>query len=70
MSARWNFFDLWHLRDRRVSKLSAGETTRTVLAKAFLSDPDIVLLDEPTASLDPDIAQRDAKIYFSTASGT
>jgi ABC-2 type transport system ATP-binding protein len=49
-------FDLWHLRDREAGALSAGETTRAIVAKAFLSDPKVVLLDEPTASLDPDIA--------------
>lgn len=50
--------DMWHMRDRRCSGLSAGETTRIVLAKAFLHNPDIVLLDEPTASLDIDIAKK------------
>ncbi len=50
------FFDVWHLKDRKASALSAGETTRTILAKAFLPNPEVVLLDEPTASLDPDIA--------------
>ena len=50
------FFDLWHIKDRKASALSAGETTRAILAKAFIPNPDIVLLDEPTASLDPDIA--------------
>ena len=49
-------FDLWHLKDRHAGALSAGETTRAIVAKAFLSNPKIVLLDEPTASLDPDIA--------------
>lgn len=48
---------VWHLRDRESGELSAGETTRVILAKAFLADPEIVLLDEPTASLDIDIAQ-------------
>lgn len=46
-----------HLRNRESGELSAGETTRVILAKAFLADPEIVLLDEPTASLDVDIAQ-------------
>jgi ABC-2 type transport system ATP-binding protein len=50
------FFDLWRLKDRKAGALSAGETTRAILAKAFIPKPRIVLLDEPTASLDPDIA--------------
>lgn len=50
------FFGMWHLKDREVGVLSAGESTRVMLAKAFLADPKIVLLDEPTASLDPDVA--------------
>src|SRR5262249_5319877 len=50
------FFGIWHLRMREVGVLSAGEATRVMLAKAFLADPKIVLLDEPTASLDPDVA--------------
>jgi ABC-2 type transport system ATP-binding protein len=39
-----------------VSSLSSGQITRLILAKAFLVDPKIILLDEPTASLDPDVA--------------
>ena len=49
-------FDLWDLRNRRAGALSAGESARALLAKAFLPHPRIVLLDEPTAALDPDIA--------------
>lgn len=41
---------------KRFQDLSAGQKTRTLLVKAFINDPEIVLLDEPTASLDPDIA--------------
>jgi ABC-2 type transport system ATP-binding protein len=38
--------------------LSAGQRTRVSLAKAVLNEPDVLLLDEPTASLDPDIGDR------------
>ncbi|MBM3208532.1 MAG: ABC transporter ATP-binding protein [Chlamydiae bacterium] len=41
----------------KVSSLSAGQITRLVLVKAFMMKPKIALLDEPTASLDPDIAK-------------
>jgi ABC-2 type transport system ATP-binding protein len=49
-------FGVWELRRRQVEGLSAGQTTRVMLAKAFLARPRVALLDEPTASLDPDIA--------------
>lgn len=52
-----SFFDMSQRADNEVGLLSAGETTRAVLAKAFLANPKIVILDEPTASLDPDVAQ-------------
>jgi ABC-type multidrug transport system ATPase subunit len=49
-------FGVWDLRKRTTERLSSGQVTRVMLAKAFLARPRVVLLDEPTASLDPDIA--------------
>jgi ABC-2 type transport system ATP-binding protein len=48
--------DLTDLLDRPAGKLSAGQKTRVALAKALINDPEVMLLDEPTASLDPDTA--------------
>jgi ABC-2 type transport system ATP-binding protein len=45
-------------RDKITRKLSSGQMTRLTLAKAFLTEPKILFLDEPTASLDPDIAHK------------
>ena len=46
--------DLGELLDRPAGKLSAGQKTRVALAKALINRPELLLLDEPTASLDPD----------------
>ena len=48
--------NLGELIDRPNGKLSSGEKTRVSLAKALLNRPELLLLDEPTASLDPDTA--------------
>ena len=50
--------DLGDLLKRPYGQLSAGQRTRVSLAKALLNRPDVLLLDEPTASLDPDIGDR------------
>ncbi|MFZ0862354.1 MAG: ABC transporter ATP-binding protein [Candidatus Sulfotelmatobacter sp.] len=50
-------FDLEKFRDVKCGVLSSGEQTRVSLAKAMLNSPELLLLDEPTASLDPAIAR-------------
>lgn len=49
---------LQDLLDRPTGKLSAGQKTRLALAKALVNRPDLLILDEPTASLDPDTADQ------------
>jgi len=47
--------NLLEFRKRKTGELSSGQKNRVSLAKALINDPEILLLDEPTASLDPDV---------------
>jgi len=47
--------NLTEFRSRKTGELSSGQKNRVSLAKALVNDPEILLLDEPTASLDPDV---------------
>ncbi len=51
-------FGVWEQRNKTMNNLSAGQVTRVMLAKAFIPHPKVALLDEPTASLDPEIAHQ------------
>jgi ABC-2 type transport system ATP-binding protein len=55
-------FEIAHLRDKITGHLSSGESTRVNLCKSLLNDPELLMLDEPTASLDPDIADKVRKL--------
>jgi ABC-2 type transport system ATP-binding protein len=50
-----NKLNLTEFKKRKTGELSSGQKNRVSLAKALINDPEIILLDEPTASLDPDV---------------
>jgi ABC-2 type transport system ATP-binding protein len=62
IDALLNLLAIDHLRDAITGSLSSGEVSRVNLCKALLNHPHLLLLDEPTASLDPDIADKVRKI--------
>ena len=64
-------FDLGALMRRPLGTLSAGQRTRVSLAKALINEPSVLLLDEPTASMDPDTADwvRDKLLRHQRQSG-
>jgi len=57
-------FQLTELKDKLVNDLSSGQQTKLYLCKAFINSPKLLLLDEPTAFLDPDIADIIRKIIL------
>lgn len=54
--------ELWDQRDKPTRGMSSGQVSRMNLAKSLLNDPEILFLDEPTASMDPDIADKTRRI--------
>lgn len=52
------YFEIDDLASKLYQYLSAGQKTRVNLVKSLLNDPKLILMDEPTASLDPDIADK------------
>jgi iron complex transport system ATP-binding protein len=55
------------LRDHRVDRISGGEARRAMLARVFATEPDVLLLDEPTADLDPAAAHVIMRLLRQTA---
>ena len=58
VEAATELFELGGMRRRPLRQLSSGQQTRVQLAKALLNEPSLLVLDEPTASLDPDAGDR------------
>jgi ABC-2 type transport system ATP-binding protein len=67
VEAVMDLLDLNELHKRRVRQLSSGQQTRVQLAKALLNEPRLLVLDEPTASLDPDAGDRVRQLLLRVA---
>jgi ABC-2 type transport system ATP-binding protein len=65
VDALLKLFEISHLKNHVTGQLSSGETTRLNICKSLLNDPELLMLDEPTASLDPDIADKVRKLLRS-----
>ncbi|MEM4067902.1 MAG: ABC transporter ATP-binding protein [Candidatus Micrarchaeaceae archaeon] len=59
-----DMLDLQELRDRKISDLSQGQKKRVSIAKVFLKERDVYLLDEPTANLDPGLSKEIREIIL------
>lgn len=59
-----SFFEIEEALPKVLRAFSSGQVTRLNLCKALLNDPKLLLLDEPTASLDPDIADKTRKLLL------
>ncbi len=57
-------FEAGDLKDKKAATLSSGQLTRVMVVKALLNEPELLLLDEPTSSLDPDIAVKMREILL------
>jgi ABC-2 type transport system ATP-binding protein len=65
-------FDIGHLADQQSRELSSGQRTLVSIVKSTLHTPDVLILDEPTASLDPEVAGRvrEALLLLHRSEGT
>jgi ABC-2 type transport system ATP-binding protein len=57
-----DLFEMHDMADQQTRELSLGQQTRLGLCRAFLNQPELLLLDEPTSSLDPDIADKTRRL--------
>ncbi|MEM3493991.1 MAG: metal ABC transporter ATP-binding protein [Thermoplasmata archaeon] len=56
------FLEISHLRDKRIGKLSGGQKQRAFIARAIAREPDVLVLDEPVAGVDPGVQEKFYKL--------